>query len=295
MQLDYGIPVRCYVAGNNSDGREYAYFCSDDGFVYRDLVGTSFDGDSIESWLRLPFNHFNSPEHTKTFKKAVLDVVSDGPASVQVTYEMGAGSVEVDAGSATDVPIYGAGGILGRVHLGRIHLGWADRQSAGSIARRDGNFAFDDVLRQQRDSSVVFHTKHRIPLHCPPTQKVAMSNDFFNYDGTTPPAHTRGLSSAIRAIYAAIMTAFDKMPDMTGNADELVVINSTATGLTSMSASSLILAATLPAQTGNAGKVITTDGSEASGQKPCLKCRTARPILGYRTLIAAARHLLPTH
>ncbi|MBK8772468.1 MAG: hypothetical protein IPM06_18880 [Rhizobiales bacterium] len=107
-----------------------------------------------------------------------------------------------------------------------------------------------------------------------------MSNDFFNYDGTTPPAHTRGLSSAIRAIYAAIMTAFDKMPDMTGNADELVVINSTATGLTSISTSSLILAATLPAQTGNAGKVITTDGSAASWTETLSKVQNGATDFG---------------
>lgn len=61
-----------------------------------------------------------------------------------------------------------------------------------------------------------------------------MANDFFNVSGA-PAARSAGSSSAIRAEFAAIAAAFDKMPSLGGNPNKLLVINPAANGLSSTS------------------------------------------------------------
>lgn len=57
-------------------------------------------------------------------------------------------------------------------------------------------------------------------------------NEFF-VPGSVPATNAPGASATIRAEFANVATAFDKLPTMAGNANELVVINPTGTGLTS--------------------------------------------------------------
>lgn len=110
MKLDYGIPVRCVATGMNSFGREVCYFGSDDGYVYQDSVGTSFDGSAIESWLRLPYNHLKTPRYLKTFRKAVLDIVVDEYATLSTSYDLAGGSPVYAQSSADSKATVGAGG-----------------------------------------------------------------------------------------------------------------------------------------------------------------------------------------
>jgi hypothetical protein len=76
MKLDYGIPVRCVATGMNSFGREVCYFGSDDGYVYQLDVGTSFDGEVIEAFIQLPYNHLGTPRQLKQFRKAIVELVA---------------------------------------------------------------------------------------------------------------------------------------------------------------------------------------------------------------------------
>lgn len=47
-----------------------------DGMVHRFGVGNSFDGNPIESFMRLAFNHFKSPGYKKRFRKLKIDLDS---------------------------------------------------------------------------------------------------------------------------------------------------------------------------------------------------------------------------
>ena len=65
-----------------------------------------------------------------------------------------------------------------------------------------------------------------------------MSNEFFN--ASNAPATGSSLSSATqRAEFAAIEDGFDKLPTMASNGNEVVTINSGATGMTSTPAAFL--------------------------------------------------------
>lgn len=64
-----------------------------------------------------------------------------------------------------------------------------------------------------------------------------MANDYYS-DSGAPSTGSAGSSATIRAEFAAIEAGFDKMADLTGNGDLPVFVNSSATGLEAISASS---------------------------------------------------------
>ena len=111
MPLNYGKVVRCMCTAKLSTGEEVTYFGSDDGYVYRDNVGTSFDGEVIESWLRPAVNNLQSPRVRKQFRKAIFEVKNDGYSSVNITYDIGYGSSDAaPAATQADTELIGAGG-----------------------------------------------------------------------------------------------------------------------------------------------------------------------------------------
>jgi hypothetical protein len=71
-----------------------------------------------------------------------------------------------------------------------------------------------------------------------------MSNDFYNH-GSFPTTGSAATSASMRAELDLIAAGFDKLPTLTGNADEIVVVNSSGTALSSI--------ATLPATSGGTG------------------------------------------
>jgi len=99
MLTYYPKPPTCYVTGNKSDGSEYSYFGASDGYVCQDNIGTSFDGEEIEYWLRMPYHHFGSPRYIKTFRRATLDLVVSGYSGFSVGHELAGGDFRVDSGS----------------------------------------------------------------------------------------------------------------------------------------------------------------------------------------------------
>jgi hypothetical protein len=111
LPLSYGTPVECITTDELSTGEEVTYFGSDDGFVYRESIGTSFDGNQIESWIRPVFNNLQSPLVRKQFRTAAFEVKCDGFARVNITYDLGYATPAVEpAATQLDQDLLGAGG-----------------------------------------------------------------------------------------------------------------------------------------------------------------------------------------
>lgn len=111
MPLDYGMPVRCVCTAETTDGAEVTMFGSDDGYVYQDNSGTSFDGEPITAWIRLPFNNLKGPRVRKRYRSAILELVVGGYTELQVTYDLGYGNLDVAQGiAAIDQQLLAAGG-----------------------------------------------------------------------------------------------------------------------------------------------------------------------------------------
>lgn len=100
VALDYGMPVRCICTAEVADGTEVTMFGSDDGYVYQDNSGTSFDGDEITAWIRLPFNNLKGPRVRKRYRSAVLELTVESYSEIDVTYDLGYGTLDVATGTA---------------------------------------------------------------------------------------------------------------------------------------------------------------------------------------------------
>lgn len=79
LPFDLGVNLTCMTSGkDDDDGAEILLAGDDEGMVYQLDAGTSFDGEEVEAFLRLPFNHVGSPAQRKRWHKASLEMES-GP------------------------------------------------------------------------------------------------------------------------------------------------------------------------------------------------------------------------
>lgn len=116
MPISYPNPVECICSDEDIGGEEVVFFGSDDGFVYQAEVGTSFDGDDIEAWIRLAFNAEGSPTTRKQWRRCVLEMAVPSYAQISMTHEMDYGDFSIpiavtslqDFAQSTDAP--GSGG-----------------------------------------------------------------------------------------------------------------------------------------------------------------------------------------
>ena len=74
MFLQWDHKVRCSASTETEIGFERVFFGSDDGWVFEAEKGRSFDGEKIEAFVRLPFNHGKTPTHEKRYYKSDLQV-----------------------------------------------------------------------------------------------------------------------------------------------------------------------------------------------------------------------------
>ena len=69
----YERGITC-VGGGEINEEEALFFGTTDGYVMREDVGASFDGQPIASVMRTPFWSFKSPSNKKRFRKIVLEI-----------------------------------------------------------------------------------------------------------------------------------------------------------------------------------------------------------------------------
>lgn len=84
------------------------YMGCDDGSVYLLDTGTTFNGESIESFLRLAFNNVGTSSRKKRFRRAFLELDAGNTANLQfiADYDFGSGA----ASNVNTAQVYGGGG-----------------------------------------------------------------------------------------------------------------------------------------------------------------------------------------
>lgn len=88
--------VTCVYSLEATDGDEVIMFGCDDGFVYQMYKGTSMDGDAINWYADLAYDHFKSPLTWKAYLKAMLEVAGSGYSEYQFSYDLEYGSSDVN-------------------------------------------------------------------------------------------------------------------------------------------------------------------------------------------------------
>lgn len=106
LPFNLGKTVTC-AASVEDDGEERLFIGCSDGFVYELNKGTSFDGAAIEHYIRLPFNHFGSPQQLKRIHKAMIDLEATGTTTLSVSAEINYGA---EAGIAAQTLAVTTGG-----------------------------------------------------------------------------------------------------------------------------------------------------------------------------------------
>lgn len=93
LPFDLGITITCACSAE-VDGEERIFVGSDDGFVYELNKGTSFDGEPIEHYVALPYNHFGAPQQNKRIHKVIVDLEASGATTIEVSARLNQGSID---------------------------------------------------------------------------------------------------------------------------------------------------------------------------------------------------------
>lgn len=109
-QFEYPVNVTCAYAGEDSTGKDVIFFGASNGMVYQADKGSSFDGEAIEAYLRIPFHHFKSPAHIKSFLKAMIEVEAVGYAAIRIHPDFNYGSGQSAQHILQTLEIQGGGG-----------------------------------------------------------------------------------------------------------------------------------------------------------------------------------------
>ena len=104
------LPV-CCCSAENSSGEEELFFGSTDGFVYQLDKGTSFNGNEIESLLRLHYNHLKTPFNEKQIRQLILE--GEFPIGTEISFYMDFSYGDDAESEEVDLDVVEAGGIWG--------------------------------------------------------------------------------------------------------------------------------------------------------------------------------------
>jgi len=91
MPFTLGHQVNCLVSAEDTNGAEVLYGGFDDGYVRRMDSGTSFDGESVSSFIRTTYYHYDTPNTRKRFRELGLEINADTSTTLTVTptYDFG--------------------------------------------------------------------------------------------------------------------------------------------------------------------------------------------------------------
>jgi hypothetical protein len=109
----YPFAIKSVWNTEDENGLERAYFVTEstvnafgtstpnEGYVFEDLVGGSFDGDTIRSSARIAFNFLKSPAYRKHFWRAELEINSTRALHLRLISDLTFGNTEGDSSQGT--------------------------------------------------------------------------------------------------------------------------------------------------------------------------------------------------
>lgn len=111
LPFDLGKSVECICSIEDSNRQERILFGSDDGFIYEMDRGTSFDGEPISYFLRLPFNHIGAPHVLKRFHEAMIECDAAPNTTLNVTVDYDYADPNSLSSEVVTLTLNGGGGI----------------------------------------------------------------------------------------------------------------------------------------------------------------------------------------
>ncbi|CAO3403510.1 hypothetical protein [Azospirillum palustre] len=163
MPLDLGKVVRCAVSVEGADGAEQLYFGSDDGYVYRLDSGTSFDGQPLEAYVRLAFNHLGSPTLNKRFHKATVEVTAAPNTTLYASADFDYGNPDLPSAAEQGFDVAGRGGFWNEANWNEFY--WSAPVEGIAEAYIDGSGVSISLAIGTEATYEDPHTIHGLTLH----------------------------------------------------------------------------------------------------------------------------------
>lgn len=116
MQGKLGFEPSCVWSGEDATGVERIMVGATNGMVYEMDRGSSFDGGTIESFIKIYYYNSKSPRIRKRYRKLVLEMAGTLFSSIRFRGEYSYGNPEVEQTRGEDFDVFevaGAGGAWG--------------------------------------------------------------------------------------------------------------------------------------------------------------------------------------
>ena len=107
MPFTLSHQLSCCASGEDSNGLEVLYGGFDDGYVRRIDSGTSFDGLTVDSFIRTSYHNYGSPQVKKRFREIGLELNADTSTTLSVypTFDYGGTFSPRSSPSATEYSV----------------------------------------------------------------------------------------------------------------------------------------------------------------------------------------------
>ena len=99
----------CAGSGELPNGEEIILLGTDDGWVLRMDIGTSFDGEPIESYFRTAFGHAGQPRRKKSYKGAIFNVQATNRVPLSIKPMFDYNDPQIMAHRIDDLDVIGGG------------------------------------------------------------------------------------------------------------------------------------------------------------------------------------------
>lgn len=108
--FQYPVNISCAWTGEDANGKDVVFLGGSNGMVYQADKGTSFDGEAIEAYLRLPFNHSKSPNTIKSYRRAQIEMTAEAYCAIRFHPEFSYSDPDVASHLLSTSVVQGAGG-----------------------------------------------------------------------------------------------------------------------------------------------------------------------------------------
>ena len=163
MEFDLGKVVHAACSGEDANGEEIIFFGSTDGYIYQLDAGTSFDGSSVDAYIRLPFNHVGSPTRHKRWHKLTVEVDAAIDSVINILADFGFGDPEGSLAAEGTFTISGGAGYWNLDNWNEFE--WSAQDEGVALLHLDGegtnmsvSFLSDKIYEEP-------HTIHGLTLH----------------------------------------------------------------------------------------------------------------------------------
>ena len=166
----YPINISCAISGEDANGKDIVFLGSSDGMVYQADKGSSFDGEDIEAFVRLPFNNSRSPSTIKQYRKAILEMISVGYSEIRMHPDFSYGDPNVSQHLLTTQSIQGAGGFY---DVSLYEDAYYDSKITSSPEIKiDGSGTNAGIVVYSKSDIDLGHTLHGITIHYTPRRLI---------------------------------------------------------------------------------------------------------------------------